>query len=216
MGENEQGGMLRTVVVIGIVAMVALIVTLGVVGLKNNMNKSSNNAVVTMQKIPLPVPGTSGNINFKKYDATTTSVAPYQPYYLPDFGALAPKHWETIRVYLTAETDIDLTVDTNLFDRTIPHANIGMLNDDDDVSKRQLIFYDDQGNPYTGTLKAGYSYVIQTTSYNNRSVPLYHRCTSGSGNDWEGSKLTITPSTKVDTAAKVTSIEYAQYGDEIK
>ena len=38
MGENEQGGMLRTVVVVGLVAMVALIVTLGVVGLKNNMN----------------------------------------------------------------------------------------------------------------------------------------------------------------------------------
>ena len=34
MGENEQGGMLRTVVVVGIVAMIALIVTLGVVGLK--------------------------------------------------------------------------------------------------------------------------------------------------------------------------------------
>ena len=38
MGENEQGGMLRTVVVVGLVAMVALIITLGVVGLKNNMN----------------------------------------------------------------------------------------------------------------------------------------------------------------------------------
>ena len=40
MGENEQGGMLRTVVVVGLVAMVALIVTLGVVGLKNNMTNT--------------------------------------------------------------------------------------------------------------------------------------------------------------------------------
>ena len=207
--------MLRTVIVVGLVALIAAVITMGVIGMKASMNKSSNNAVVTMQKIPLPVPGTSGNINFKKYNAATTA-APYQPYYLPDFGALAPKHWETIRVYLTAETDIDVGIDTNLFDRTIPHADIGLLNDDDDVAKRQLVYYDEQGNLYTGTLKAGHSYVIQATSYNNRSVALYHRCTPGPGNDWEGSKLSIVPSTKVDTAAKVTSIEYAQYGDEIK
>ena len=47
MGENEQGGMLRTVVVVGLVAMVALIITLGVVGLKNNMTKNTDNAVAT-------------------------------------------------------------------------------------------------------------------------------------------------------------------------
>lgn len=47
MGENEQGGMLRTVVVIGIIAMVALIITLGVVGLKDNMNKNTDIAVGT-------------------------------------------------------------------------------------------------------------------------------------------------------------------------
>lgn len=50
MGENEQGGMLRTVVVIGIVAMVALIVTLGVVGLKNNMMTNQTNALQTVSK----------------------------------------------------------------------------------------------------------------------------------------------------------------------
>ena len=50
MGENEQGGMLRTVVVIGIVAMVALIVTLGVVGLKNNMTTNQTNALQTVSK----------------------------------------------------------------------------------------------------------------------------------------------------------------------
>lgn len=47
MGENEQGGMLRTVVVVGIIAMVALIITLGVVGLKNNVTKNTDIAVGT-------------------------------------------------------------------------------------------------------------------------------------------------------------------------
>lgn len=216
MGENEQGGMLRTVIVVGLVALIAAVITMGVVGLKASMNKSSNNAVVTMQKIPLPVPGASGNISFKKYDASTITGAPYDRYRLPDFGALSPHHWETIRIYLTAETDIDLTLDTNLYDRTVPNNNISYQNDDDDVAKRQLVYYDEHGNPYTGTLKAGHSYVIQTTSYNNRSVSLYHQYTPGSVNDWHRSNLVMTPSTKVDTAAKVTSIEYAQYGDEIK
>ena len=41
MGENEQGGMLRTVVVVGIVAMVALIITLGVVGLKASLRTNT-------------------------------------------------------------------------------------------------------------------------------------------------------------------------------
>lgn len=41
MGENEQGGMLRTVVVIGIIAMVALIMTLGVVGLKSSLRTNT-------------------------------------------------------------------------------------------------------------------------------------------------------------------------------
>ena len=45
MGENEQGGMLRTVVVIGIIAMVALIITLGVVGLKDNMKKNIESGI---------------------------------------------------------------------------------------------------------------------------------------------------------------------------
>lgn len=50
MGENEQGGMLRTVVVIGIIAMVALIVTLGVVGLKSNMNTHVNDTTSLVAK----------------------------------------------------------------------------------------------------------------------------------------------------------------------
>ena len=41
MGENEQGGMLRTVVVVGLVAMVALIITLGVVGLKSSLRTNT-------------------------------------------------------------------------------------------------------------------------------------------------------------------------------
>jgi len=68
MGENEQGGMLRTVVVIGIIAMVALIITLGVVGLKDNMTKNQTNALQTVSKgisnktIDFMLKGDNGNL----------------------------------------------------------------------------------------------------------------------------------------------------------
>ena len=69
MGENEQGGMLRTVVVIGIIAMVALIITLGVVGLKDNMLKNQTNALQTVSKgvtqkdIDFTMTGTNGKLD---------------------------------------------------------------------------------------------------------------------------------------------------------
>ena len=41
MGENEQGGMLRTVVVVGLVAIIALVITVGVVGLKSSLRTNT-------------------------------------------------------------------------------------------------------------------------------------------------------------------------------
>lgn len=45
MGEKEQGGMLRTVVVVGIVAIIALVITAGIVGLKANLRTNTLMAV---------------------------------------------------------------------------------------------------------------------------------------------------------------------------
>lgn len=41
MGENEQGGMLRTVVVIGLIAIIAIVITVGVVGLKSSLRTNT-------------------------------------------------------------------------------------------------------------------------------------------------------------------------------
>ena len=45
MGENEQGGMLRTVVAIGIIAMIAAFVIFAVIGLNGNMKSSLKTSV---------------------------------------------------------------------------------------------------------------------------------------------------------------------------
>ena len=48
MGENEQGGMLRTVVVVGLVALIAAVITMGVVGMKASMSKNIDNGIPPM------------------------------------------------------------------------------------------------------------------------------------------------------------------------
>lgn len=50
MGENEQGGMLRTVVVVGLVALIAAVVIFGITGLKASMNKNSDTAVHKVER----------------------------------------------------------------------------------------------------------------------------------------------------------------------
>ena len=44
MGENEQGGMLRVVVVVGLVALIAAVVIVAVMSLKTKMGTTTQNA----------------------------------------------------------------------------------------------------------------------------------------------------------------------------
>ena len=44
MGENEQGGMLRVVVVVGLVALIAAVVIFAVIKLKGTMNDTTDGA----------------------------------------------------------------------------------------------------------------------------------------------------------------------------
>lgn len=41
MGENEQGGMLRTVVVIGLIAIIAIVMIVGIIGLKSSLRTNT-------------------------------------------------------------------------------------------------------------------------------------------------------------------------------
>ena len=70
MGENEQGGMLRTVVVVGLVALITAVITMGVVGMKASMNKNSDTAsdtaaqnVIIDSSFKSPVTNLDGKLN---------------------------------------------------------------------------------------------------------------------------------------------------------
>ena len=54
MGENEQGGMLRTVTVIGLITMIAAVVIFAVTGLKNTSSTQQNNVVAKTELMASP------------------------------------------------------------------------------------------------------------------------------------------------------------------
>ena len=81
MGENEQGGMLRTVVVVGLVALIAAVIIGGVVGMKASMTKNTDVAVSTASMNQVsdsefmnPISATGASTNNSWYQT------PYKPY----------------------------------------------------------------------------------------------------------------------------------------
>lgn len=132
MGENEQGGMLRTVVVVGIVAMATLIVTLGVIGLKSNMTKNTDSAVGAVATTTVPFAS--------KYHAKYVSkeVSPSSDYTVfPVIGDIPPNSWREVHIEFTVDKPVNVHVDINDSYGT----NRSSTNDNDDLSKRELDIY---------------------------------------------------------------------------
>ena len=71
MGENEQGGMLRTVVVVGLVALIAGVIFAGVVGMKASMTKNTDRAADTA------APNMVKDSNFRGINAELDNVDSY-------------------------------------------------------------------------------------------------------------------------------------------
>ncbi len=172
MGENEQGGMLRTVVVVGLVALIALIITLGVVGLKNNMTKNTNSAVGAVVKTKWPYYGK--DISFTNY--TPAKYAWIGPRYrLPYIGDIPVNNWRDIMLKLTVKTtDVFATIDVNNYLKAYGYGD----NDNDDMSKRTFEIRNAATNELiskndTAKLKAGTTYSISIRYFNNTSHVLY-------------------------------------------
>lgn len=177
MGENEQGGMLKTVVVIGIIAMVALIITLGVVGLKNNMTKNTASAVYNVEKTPKPYSfANNGDIQFDKYQVSDWNGSYYD---IPVSDNIQPGYWREIHATIAPETDATMQVDINAYDLDNPVGQSG--NDDDEVVKREVKMYENgklvqnmNWGYIKANLKAGHTYQLLVKYHNNRPRTLYN------------------------------------------
>lgn len=143
MGENEQGGMLRTVVVVGIIAMVALIITLGVVGLKNNMTKNTNSAVGAVATAKVPYGVVNPDVTYKKYTPNSSSNYGWGEHItlFPLVGDMPNNSWREDRLVVNSSARIYIRVDIGNVSETKTSSG-----DNDDQSKRLLEVYDEDGN----------------------------------------------------------------------
>lgn len=73
MGENEQGGMLRVVVVVGLVALIAAVIIGGVVVSKANMNKHINDTTSLVEKQANAVSSRNLILNSSGMNASATN-----------------------------------------------------------------------------------------------------------------------------------------------
>ena len=209
MGENEQGGMLRTVVVIGIIAMVALIVTLGVVGLKNNMTKNTDSAVgaVVTTKVPFGVTD-NGNATYGSYTPDPNHWSGNW-YRLPLIGEIPSNSWREIHVNLTTNTDLDLAADINDYDYDLPGYTLNNGNDSDVINKRSFKLYENGNIISSSNLKKGHTYDYVIKYFNGTPRTLY----DGKTNNLRTALVLSSPNGS-PVGATINSVEAATYDDK--
>ena len=177
MGENEQGGMLRTVVVVGLVALIAMVITIGVVGMKASMTKNTATAVYNVEKTPKPyLFPNNGDVQFEKYQVSDWNGPHYN---IPVSENIKPGYWREVHATIVPETDATMQVDINAYDLDNPNSKPGD-SDTDEVGKREVKMYEngtlvqDMGWGYTkANLKAGHTYQLFVKYYNNRPRTIY-------------------------------------------
>ena len=217
MGENEQGGMLRTVVVIGIIAMVALVITLGVVGLKSNMSKNTDKAVGTVVTTKIPYGVVNPDVTYEKYtvDSSDNWGSAEHSILFPIVGDIPNNSWREDRLVVNASARTYIRLDVSV----ISEANPAKI-DDDDMSKRLFEVYDENGNKLVSTNNVGdkvyldkdKDYTLIVKYFNNSGQRLIesenqanpsHRTNLVTGTD-DGSSYRV----------KVKSFEAATYDDK--
>ena len=219
MGENEQGGMLRTVVVVGLVALIAAVIIGGVVGMKASMNKNTDSAVgvVAMTKVPYGVQNV--DINYVNYPPVTDDWnSIHNVFTFPIIGDIPANSWREVRMEVESNkrTWIKLDINTNY-----KASQTG--NNYDDVSRRQLLIYDVNGNLIQKAndsqmlsrkiyLEKDKTYVFVIKYFNDKDVPLVE---DRSKPDWQDLTMLCTG---VDDDSeynfKVKSFEAATYDNK--
>ncbi len=210
MGENEQGGMLRSVVVVGLVAIIAIVITVAVVGLKGNMTKNTNSAVYNVEKAPKSYPfENDGNIQFNKYTVGYWNGPQYD---IPVYENIKPGYWRELHATIAPETDATMQVDINAYDLDNPAQQSS--NDADEVLKREIKMYENgtliQNMGWghdTANLKAGHTYQLLVKYHNNSPRTIYD--TTGPGG--MPTRFIIGTPDGSSGKVKVTDLEAATY-----
>lgn len=165
MGENEQGGMLRTVVVIGLVALIAAVITMGVVGLKSNMTKNTDRAVGAMATVPVPFGESDKEVPYNVYGVSDQVNSFWGNHldYFPQIGSIPNNSWREVHIQIKSDKRIWFKIDVNNSGSTLLKAdsNGSIINDNDVTGSRTMKLY-----------KAGNS-VASASGYGNLANPTY-------------------------------------------
>lgn len=176
MGENEQSGMLRTVVVIGIIAIVAMTIILAVVGLKGNMNSNTDSAIKPLVRTQVDYASDNPNVKFQSYNVSNSTWAD-QHWYVPLVKSIPANNWREFVVEFSTTEDVTVQVNINNY------LSGSQSDDRDDVTKRSEKIYDDSGNLVASksgnnglldrvSLKKDIKYMIVVKYFNNTSSTL--------------------------------------------
>lgn len=164
MGENEQGGMLRTVVVIGIIAMVAMIMIVGVVGLKNTMNTNTDKAVGKVVTTPIPFGTPNKDVAYNVYGVSDQVNSFWGNHldYFPQIGSIPNNSWREVHIKIRSDKRIWFKIDVNNSGSTLVKSNSGdIVNDNGVTSSRTMHLY-----------KEG-DVVATASGYGNLANPTY-------------------------------------------
>ena len=165
MGENEQGGMLRSVVVIGIIAMVALIITLGIVGLKNNMTKNTDSAVGAVVTTRVPFGTADKDMSYNVYGVSDQVNSFWGNHldYFPQIGPIPNNSWREVHIQIRSDKRIWFKIDVNNSGSTLIKADsAGSIRNDNDVTASRTMKLYKEGDA-----------VASASGYGNLANPVY-------------------------------------------
>lgn len=184
MGEKEQGGMLRNVVILGLIALIASVVTLLVVNLTTHMKTTTHHATNALAKVPKPYVFAKNNVTFDSYTANAGWNGQF--YRLPQVGPIPSHNWREIHFDVTPDQDFTGVVDLNVFipegqgdATTAPYVHSPDWNDAySNVDAKIIDVTTGKTVPLSAShgtgaaLKAGHTYTYSIRYYNDHAFEL--------------------------------------------
>ena len=190
MGENEQGGMLRTVVVIGLVALIAAVAIFVTIGMKGKASSNRDAALYAIEKVPKPFDNINGgNVSTSAYTFNGIKDGQWNGVFFPIQinDKIPPGYWREISIGIKPAQDSTVQVDVNNYD--LDNPNWVRHNDNDNWGERDFKLYENGtmvGNLGWGVrpvqMKAGHSYKLKLKYHNTSKYTLYD--TMNKETDW--------------------------------
>ena len=186
MGENEQGGMLRVVVVLGLIALIAGVIVGGVAFADQKMNAaimkpmnalskaSATNVFDAYKEKIVMQPDLKVTTPYDNIDPVYVGRA----WYVIPGGVLQPGDWDEVRFDVTPNNDANVYTDINTYKATELESD-----DQDSLADREMtisegdhLIADKHGFNAVieqTSLKAGHTYTIDIKWHNGTSDVLY-------------------------------------------